>query len=226
MGLCSPSESSCSLSVRPASPPGPGRRRPAGDSDGGGPLADLSQWNQHTRLMYRNQLCLTTLIMKDLYRSGRHRPARGPGTGRDCMTAVRRSRCPGQSRSVPGVSRQPASEHPSESRVTVAFRSGCCKRPGPGPLIPVTPAAGPGCSSDSESSQSGSNLKSKPYPQAIGMPRARASRSGLGVGLGAAPQSLRRHAMMLPATRKHRCATAGAMLPSHGRRDCSRRLKA
>jgi hypothetical protein len=24
---------------------------------------DLSQWNYHTRLMYRNQLCLTTLIM-------------------------------------------------------------------------------------------------------------------------------------------------------------------
>jgi hypothetical protein len=34
---------------------------------------DLSQWNHHTRLMYWNQLCLTTLIMYiDLFK----RPAR------------------------------------------------------------------------------------------------------------------------------------------------------
>jgi hypothetical protein len=51
-----------------------------GPGDAGRTDGELSQWNYHTRLMYRNQLCLTTLIMKDLYRSGPgpHRPARGP----------------------------------------------------------------------------------------------------------------------------------------------------
>jgi hypothetical protein len=34
-----------------------------GPGDAGRTDRDLSQWNYHTRLMYRNQLCLTTLIM-------------------------------------------------------------------------------------------------------------------------------------------------------------------
>jgi hypothetical protein len=34
-----------------------------GPGDAGRTDRDLSQWNYHARLMYRNQLCLTTLIM-------------------------------------------------------------------------------------------------------------------------------------------------------------------
>jgi hypothetical protein len=63
--------------------PGPRRRfngtatvmglGPGGPGDAGRTDRDLSEWNDHTRLMHRNQLCLTTLILA-------RRP--GPAAGR------------------------------------------------------------------------------------------------------------------------------------------------
>jgi hypothetical protein len=43
-----------------------------GPGDAGRTDRDLSQWNYHTRLMYQNQLCLTTLIMGPRPITGTH----------------------------------------------------------------------------------------------------------------------------------------------------------
>jgi hypothetical protein len=48
-----------------------------GPGDAGRTVRDLSQWNYHTRLVYRNQLCMTTLIMKDLDNSNYERSVSG-----------------------------------------------------------------------------------------------------------------------------------------------------